>query len=248
LKLLAYPYLQIDARYEHVRVEGRIISQAALVVIGVNAMGVREILDWRLGDSENEVTWGDLFRDLKDRGLHGVLLVTSDAHKGIRSALQRHFQGASWQRCQVHFQRDLRKKVATRYYGEIHEDIKAVLAGEDSVECMRRGKEMSDKWQKRYPKVAEMLEGLEDCLQVLSFPEEHRKRLATTNQAESLMRQLRRRTAAVCVFPNRASCDRLIGAQLIEIHEKWMASGRGGVFNMADLTRHLIAKEEGRVA
>ena len=101
LKEMAYPYLQIDARYEHVRIGGKVVSQAVLVVFGFNAQGYREILDWRVADSESEMSWGELFRDLKQRGLHGVLLVTSDAHGGMRAALKRYFQGVCWQRCQA---------------------------------------------------------------------------------------------------------------------------------------------------
>jgi transposase-like protein len=234
LKTMSYPYLQIDARYEHVRIGEKVVSQAVLVVIGHNALGVREILDWRVADSENEVTWGDLFRELKDRGLHGVLLVTSDAHRGIRSALERHFQGVCWQRCQVHFKRELSKKVGTRYFREIQQDIKAVMDAEALPECLRRRDEMAGKWGKRYPEVSKMLQGVEDCLAILAFPREHRRRLASTNHAENLMLQLRRRTAVVNVFPNVASCERLIGALLIEQHEKWMTASRP-TFNMADL-------------
>jgi putative transposase len=234
LKGMTYPYLQIDARYEHVRIDGKVVSQAVLVVFGFNALGGREILDWRVADSESETSWGELFRDLKQRGLHGVLLVTSDAHAGMRAALQRHFQGVSWQRCQVHFKRELSKKVGSKSFRAIQQDIRAVLGGQTRVECLACRDEMSAKWAKRYPQVAKMLEGVEDCLTVLAFPAEHRRRLASTNHAENLMLQLRRRTAAVNVFPNVASCDRLIGALLIEEHEKW-AGAKRPVFNMAEL-------------
>jgi len=234
LKAVAYPYLQIDARYEHVRLDGKVVSQAVLVVMGYNALGRREILDWRVADSESESSWGELFRDLKDRGLHGVLLVTSDAHGGIRAALQRHLQGVSWQRCQVHFKRELSQRVGSKRYHELQADLRAVFSGEDQAECLRRREEMAQKWGEKYPKVATMLEGVEDCLAVLAFPAAHRKRLASTNHAENLMRQLRRRTAAVGIFPNVASLDRLIGAQLLEIHEQWLTA-RKPTFNMAEV-------------
>ena len=228
----AYPYLKVDARYEHVRVDGRVVSQAVLVVVGYTGRGRREVLDWRVGDSESEGCWGEVFRSLKDRGLGGVRLVVSDAHRGIRSALARHFQGASWQRCQVHYKRELLRKVPKRRTGELMKDVKAVFAGHDAAECLRRGEEAAAKWQASHPAVAKMLrEGLADCLAVMGFPEDHRRRLASTNLLESLMKLLRKRTAAVGVFPSRSSCERLVGAQLLEVHERWL-SEPVATFNM----------------
>lgn len=240
LKAMAYPYVQIDARYEHVRIDGKVVSQAVLVVFGFNVLGMREILDWRVADSESQTTWGELFSDLKQRGLHGVLLVTSDAHRGMRAALTRHFQGVCWQRCQVHFKRELSKKVGSKSFKEIQQDLRTVLGDATLAQCLRCRDEMAAKWGRRYPAVAQMLAGVEDCLTVLAFPAEHRRRLASTNHAENLMLQLRRRTAVVNVFPNVASCDRLIGALLIEEHEKW-AGAKRGVFNMAELATRQAA-------
>jgi len=228
----AYPYLKVDARYEKVRVEGKVISQAVLVVMGFTHEGKREILDWRLADSESESSWSTLFRELKDRGLSGVELVVSDAHRGITSALSRHLQGVSWQRCQVHFKRELMKKVSFKKSRELMAEAKAVFKGEDVAECLRRGEEVAVRWEKMSPAVSKMLrEGLGDCLTVMSFPGEHRHKLTSTNMLESLMKRLKKRTAVVGVFPNRASCDRLIGAQLMEIHEQWLAKGHA-YFNM----------------
>jgi transposase-like protein len=234
LKEMAYPYVQIDARYEHVRIGGEVVSQAVLVVFGFNLQGRREILDWRVADSESESSWGQLFRELRQRGLHGVRLVISDAHGGMRAALKRHFQGVRWQRCQVHFGREMAKKVGSRHYKAIQEDLRALFHAGQLEDCLRCRDEMVGRWGQRYPAVAEMLAGVEDCLTILSFPKDHQMRLRSTNHAENLMLQLRRRTAAVNVFPNVASCDRLIGALLIEEHEKW-AGAKKGLFNMADL-------------
>ncbi len=214
-----YPYLMIDARYEKIRRKGGIVSEAVLVVAGFNEQGQREILDWRNGDSESEATWGELFRQLKDRGLRGVRLIVSDAHGGIVAALGRHFQGVRWQRCRVHFKREAARKVPNREYREVLSDLAAVFAGEDKQECLRRGEEMAQKWEAKRPKVAAMLrQGLEDCLTVLDFPEGHRRRLGSTNMLERLMKTLKQRTRVVGVFPNRASCERLIGAILLEGH------------------------------
>ena len=236
-----WPYLHIDARYERIRVDGRVVPQAVLVAVGFRDDGRREILDWRVGDSESESTWGQLFRDLKDRGLSGLYLVTSDAHGGIRKALARHFQGVSWQRCRVHFKREIGKKVTKKYFRQVQADLVSVFAAEDREECLRRSEAMALKWEGRYPSVAAMLrEGLEDCLTVLAFPEAHRQRLWSTNMLESLMRRLKKRSRVVGVFPSRSSCDRLLGAQLLEVHEEWSVSERG-YFNMENVDLSSLA-------
>ena len=152
-----YPYLMIDARYEKVRRQGGIVSEAVLLVSGFDERGQREILDWRNGDSESEDTWGELFRHLKQRGLRGVRLIVSDAHGGIVAALGKHFQGVRWQRCRVHFKREAARKVANREYREVLSDLAAVFAGEGKQQCLERREEMAQKWEPRRPKVAAML-------------------------------------------------------------------------------------------
>jgi putative transposase len=227
-----WPYLMIDARYEKVRVDGRVVSQAVLVVVGFTSQGRREVLHWAVGDSESEQTWGEVFRVLKDRGLNGVKLVVSDAHGGIRAALARHLQGVVWQRCRVHFKRELGRRVSYKQMKELMSDVAAVFAPWERVECLRRAEEMACKWQGRCAAVASMLrEGLEDCLAVMSFPEHHRRKLASTNLLENMMRRLKKRTRVVGVFPNRSSCDRLIGSQLLELHESWQTE-ETSYFNM----------------
>lgn len=214
-----YRYLMIDARYEKVRAGASVSSEAVLVVIGFNHQGGREILDWCNGDSESLETWGAVFQGLKQRGLTGVKLVISDAHSGIRAALEKHFQGVRWQRCRVHFKREIARKVAHTEYREVLRDLAAVFAAAEREACMRVGEEMALKWERRRPKVATMLRaGLEDCLTVLEFPASHRKRLTSTNMAERLMKTIKQRTRVVGVFPNRASCERLVGALLVELH------------------------------
>src|SRR4051812_15892056 len=217
------PYVVIDARYEKVRREGgKVVSMAALVAVGYTSEGRREVLDVRVGDSESEATWGDLFRDLRDRGLCGVELVVSDAHRGIRSALARHFQGVAWQRCRVHFKRELAAKVSYKRRAELMRDAAAVFAPAERQECLRRAAEAALKWEGTCAAVAAMFrEGCEDCLSVLALPPTHRTRLSSTNLLESLMRVIKRRTAVVGIFPNVASCERLVGAVLLEKHEEW---------------------------
>lgn len=232
LDAMSWSYLMIDARYEKVRVEGRVVSQAVLVVVGFTSQGRREVLHWSVGDSESEQCWSEVFRSLKDRGLQGVKLVVSDAHKGIRAGLSRHFQGVTWQRCRVHFKREMGKKVSYKALKELMSDLAAVYAGWERNECLLRGQEMAVKWRGRCAAVSNMLEeGLEDTLAVLSMPTHHRRKLASTNLLENMMKRLKKRTRVVCIFPNRASCDRLIGSQLLELHEQWQTEERD-YFNM----------------
>lgn len=217
-----YPYLIIDARYEKVRINGHVVGQAVLIVSGVNAQGFREILDWRVSESENESSWGELFRGLKDRGLRGLKLVVSDAHQGIRKALSRHFQGVLWQRCRVHFKRELMKKVNWKQIKQLLSELNAVMSPEEKVECLRRAEEMASRWEAVNPKVSAMLRNdFESCLTVCILPSEHRRKLNSTNMIERLMRELKRRTRVVGIFPNVASLERLIGAQLLEVDEQW---------------------------
>ncbi|MGH9423725.1 MAG: IS256 family transposase, partial [Thermoanaerobaculia bacterium] len=205
-----YPYLKVDARYEKVRVEGKVISQAVLTVIGFSSTGRREVLDWRVADSESAECWSGVMRSLKDRGLSGVKLVTSDAHRGIRAAIDRHLQGSAWQRCQVHYKREMCGKVSYKQSKELMADLRAVFGPRDKGECLRRGEEMAVKWDHRSEAVSKMLrESLEDCLTVLSFPADHQLRLCSTNMLENLMKRLKKRTRVVGIFPNPASCDRL---------------------------------------
>jgi len=243
----SWPYLMLDARYEKVRVDGRVVSQAVLVVVGFTCGGRREVLDWRVSDGETEQAWGEAFRSLKDRGLSGVTRVVSDAHRGIRAAVARHFharhfQGAAWQRCRVHLKRELGNKAPWRLRKELMKDLAAVFEPWERAECLRRGEEAAAKWERlKCAKAAAALrEGLEDCLAVLSFPEHHRRRLASTNLLENIMKRLRKRTRVVGIFPNRQSCDRLVGSQLLELHEEWQAAEKG-YFNMEAETETEIA-------
>jgi len=227
-----YPYVKVDARYEKVRVDGRIVSQAVLVTMGYTQAGRREILDWRVGDSESELTWSSVFVDLKRRGLSGVRVLASDAHAGIVAAARRHLQGVSWQRCRVHFLRELCRKVSYKQAKELMREARDVFGGAGVAECLERGEAMACRWDSRNGGVSKLLRsGVIDCLTVMSFPADHRRRLASTNELENLMKRLKKRTRVVGVFPSRASCDRLIGSQLLEVHEQWLTE-EGVRFNM----------------
>lgn len=217
-----YPYLIVDARYEKVRKEGQIKSRAVLVICGVDDEGRRDVLGYWLGDSESEATWGEAFADLKGRGLRGVELVVSDAHKGIRKAVAKHFQGAAWQRCQVHLMRDLLNAASWRDRKELAADLRAIYASEEKESCLAAAEAVADKWEKKLPKMARALrEGVEDTLAVWALPREHRRRLRTTNTIERQNREFRKRTRKVSIFPNEGSAERLYGAMCLELSEKW---------------------------
>ncbi len=222
-----YPYLSVDARYEHVRQDGRIVSQGALIVAGVRADGHREILAVAVADTESEATYNQLFRELKARGLGGVRLVTSDAHIGLKAAIDRHFQGASWQRCQVHYARELVKMVGAGRRRELTEDLREIFAATTRGQAMMTAETVATRWKPTYPVVARLLEeAIEDCLACLAFPLAHRPRIRTTNGLERLNEEIKRRTRVVRIFPNPAACLRLVTALCVEQSEEWVSGRR----------------------
>ncbi len=224
----SYPYLWVDARYEHVRVDGRVISQGVLVVTGVRGDdGHREVLGLTVADTESDATYQDLFRSLKGRGLSGVQLVTSDEHRGLQAAITRHFQGASWQRCQVHFTRNLLGQVAFTQRQALAAGIREVFAATTEPEAHRRADDLAATWRAKYPRIAAQLEeDLDDCLTCLSFPAPHRLRIRTTNGLERFHQELKRRTRVVRIFPNRAACLRLVSALAMEQSDEWVSGRR----------------------
>ena len=224
---VAYPYLSMDARYEHVRVDGQVVSQGVLVVAGVREDGRREILAVEVADTESEATYQELFRRLKARGLRGVELVTSDDHAGLRAAITRHFQGASWQRCQVHFARNLQGRVGRQDRAPLAEDLRAIFAAPDATQAQATAHACAQRWRARHPRVAGALEEeLEDCLACYAVPVGHRVRVRTTNGMERLNQELKRRTRVVRIFPNRAALLRLVTALAMEQSEEWVSGRR----------------------
>src|SRR5690606_10797998 len=182
---VAYPYLVVDARYEHVRVAGQVVSQGVLVVKGVREDGFRELLAVEVADTESEATYEALFRRLKDRGLRGVRLVTRDDHRGLVNAISRHFQGVSWQRCRVHIARNARGKVGRNRHRAVSQDITSVCNALNLVWASSRMDEVIARWTKTRPPVAEWLEtALDDGLACFSFPESHRTRIRSTTGLE----------------------------------------------------------------
>jgi putative transposase len=223
----SYPYLSVDARYEHVRVDGHVVSQGVLIVAGVRDDGHREILAVEVADTESEATYQELFRRLKGRGLSGVRLVTSDDHAGLRAAIARYFQGASWQRCQVHFARNLLGRVGRQDRARLAEDLRAVFAAPDVAQAHAAVHRCAERWRVGHPAVATVLEEeLDACLACYHLPAAHRLRVRTTNGLERLNQELKRRTRVVRIFPNRAALLRLVSALAMEQSEEWVTGRR----------------------
>ena len=219
----AYPYLVIDARYERVRRGGAVVSQGVLVVVGISEEGYREVLGAWMADSETETSWGQVFAELKQRGLRGVRYVVSDDHQGLVRAVRRHFQGAMWQRCQVHFLRNALSLCAARDKALVVGLLKNVTEAETREAALAAIGQVAAELEKRAPKVARLLEEHgEEILAVYALPASHRKKMRTTNLLERQNQELKRRTRVVRVFPHEQSCLRLVTALLMETNQEWM--------------------------
>lgn len=222
-----YPFVLVDAMHTKVRRQGAVRSTGALIVIGINSMGFREILGVRIADSECETSWKETFRWLKDRGLHGVEYVVSDAHQGLVNAVHECFQGASWQRCQTHFRRNLSDRTPKRHQDALHEGLDRIFKADDKDAARQAFNELAAELEGKADKAIEMLElGLEDATAVLDLPEKYRRRLRTTNMLERLIEDVRRRERVIRIFPNDESAWRLLGGFLAEKHEEWSTRGR----------------------
>jgi transposase-like protein len=243
LEAAAYPYLFVDARYEKARVDGRVASQGVLVVSGVRDDGFREILGVEVADTESEATYQELFRSLKRRGLKGVELVVSDDHGGLKAAVERHFQGASHQRCQVHYTRNVLGMVGATRRKELASDLRAIFAAPDGRSALELASSVAEKWRgKGHEKVAcHIEEHIEECLSCLAFPESHRRRIRTTNGLERLNQEIKRRTRVVRIFPNPESCLRLVSALAVEQSEEWLTGRR--YLDMEELREHRRSEE-----
>ena len=218
----AYPYLFVDALYEKVRHNGRVVSMAVMIVVGVSETGHRSILAVDVAHSENEADWGSLFSHLTARGLRGVQLVVSDNHKGLRKAIDRHFQGSSWQRCQVHFMRNLLTRLRKRDRVWVMSALKDVFNAPDRDQAWFRLRYLADQLRDDYPDLSDWLEeDGQDVLAVFDFPADHRRRLRTTNSVERLNEEIRRRTRVIRIFPNRDSCLRMASALCQEHDDDW---------------------------
>jgi transposase-like protein len=218
-----YPYLIFDARYEKVRRCGAVVSQGVLVAIGISAAGCREVLGCWVAESESEASWGEVFAELKQRGLSGVRYVVSDDHAGMVKAIGRHFQGAVWQRCQVHFVRNALSLCGVAQRPLVLSLMRSVTEAPTREAAKTAFGLAVAELEKKAPKTARLLEEHgEEILGVYALPEAHRKRMRTTNMLERQNQELKRRTRVVRIFPNEQSCLRLVSALLMETSQEWM--------------------------
>ena len=218
------PYLFLDARYEKVRLEGRIVDCAVLIAVGIEASGKRRVLGCEVATSEAEINWRRFLESLLARGLKGVTLIIADDHAGLKAARRAVLPSVPWQRCQFHLQQnagalttrqEARKTVAAQ--------MRAIFNAPDRTEAERLLKAALTLWCKEHPKLAEWAEtAIPESLTVFDFPAAHRIRLRTTNGLERINRELRRRTRVASIFPNPDSCLRLVSALLAELDDEWM--------------------------
>ena len=222
-----YPYLIVDAQYHKVRENHRVVSKAVLTINGINKDGYREILAVECGITENETTWSTVFKKLYERGLRGVLLVISDDHKGLVNAINRYFQGCQWQRCQMHYLRNLLNMVPRKLSKVLADKVKDIFNAPDREQAQLRVKQLIALYENKYPQVAEFLENTaHEVLACFNFPEEHRKRIRTTNGLERFHEEIRRRTRVIRIFPNQKSCLRLVSALAAEQNDVWVSGKR----------------------
>ena len=222
-----FPYVFLDATYCKARVAGRVSSQAVVIATGVSADGRREVLGFDVGDSEDGAFWTAFCRSLKARGLHGVRLVISDAHEGLKAAISSVLLGASWQRCKVHFLRNVLAQIPKGTSEMVLAAIRTIFAQPDASHVYEQFDTIASMLGRQLPKVEAMLhETRDDLLAFASFPLEHWKKIWSTNPLERLNREVKRRTDVVGVFPNPEALLRLAGSVLIEAHDEWAVSDR----------------------
>jgi putative transposase len=222
-----FPYVFLDATYCKARVAGRVVSQAVVIATGVRADGHREVLGCAVGDSETEAFWTEFLRDLRGRGLHGVQLVVSDAHSGLKAAIATVVQGAAWQRCRVHFMRNVLAKVAKADGEMVAAYIRTVFAQTTPDGVRTQLENVAATLAPKLPGVAAMLrEAREELTAFADFPHAHWRKVWSTNPIERLNKELKRRTDVVGIFPNTDSLLRLAACVLIEAHDEWQDTDR----------------------
>jgi putative transposase len=217
-----YPYLYLDATYLKVRWGARVTSMALLACVGVDEEGFREVLAVEVAGTEKEAAYASLLRGLIDRGLSGVRLVISDDHEGIKAAVSGELPGAEWQRCTVHFERNILAHVPASSMAEVAQDIKAIFKVRRVKTARALAEEFVELYGGRFPKAVSVFEaGVEDTLTYLSYPGSHHAKLRTTNMLERLFKEVKRRTRVVGVFPSETSASTLATAVVLRSSEEW---------------------------
>lgn len=223
----SYPYLILDARYERVREGGVVSPRAVLIAIGINWDGRRCILGVELANRESKTSWRDFLVNLKQRGLCGVEFVVSDHHEGLRQAISQILPEAVWQRCYVHFLRNALDHLPRKADDDCMKELRWIYDRRDAVEARRDLAAWLAKWQGKYPKLCDWVEQtIEETLSFYCLPLVHHKHLKSTNMLERLNEEIKRRTHVVRIFPNEASCLRLVRALAMETHENWIEATR----------------------
>ena len=216
-----WPYIWLDATYLKVRQDGRIISVAVIIAVGVNGAGRREVLGMAIGASEAETFWTDFLRKLTRRGMRGVKLVISDAHEGIKVAVSK-VLSASWQRCRIHFMRNVLAHAGKQGRRVVAAFIGTAFAQDDAGAAKTQWRQVADQLRQRVPKLAALMDEAEtDVLAYMAFPAAHRPKLHSTNPIERLIGEIKRRTEVVGIFPNEDAITRLVGAILLEQNDEW---------------------------
>jgi transposase-like protein len=222
-----YPYLFLDATFEKVRENGRVISMAVLIAVGVRSSGDREVVGVDVGPAEDHEFWLQFLRQLASRGLSGVRLIISDSHLGLKQAAAQVFVGATWQRCRVHFMRNALATVPKVAQQMVSATLRTIFAQPEQATAHEAVERICRLFGKRYPQLVKVLQEAEtDILAFYSFPSEHRRQIWSTNSLERLNKEVSRRCDVVGIFPNRSSLLRLVGAVLEEQHDEWQVGRR----------------------
>ena len=241
-----YPYIWLDARYEHVREGGRVVSMAVIVAYGVRADGIREVLGIDVGPSEDVAVWRAFLQGLVARGVRGVELVTSDAHPGLKQAIAiaEVFVGAAWMRCRVHFMRNVLARVSKSAQAMVAATVRTIFEQPDRNSAAAQLRHVCDVLATRFPTVVQLVEAAEgEILTFYDFPVEHRRQVYSTNPLERLNKELKRRSAVVGIFPNRQAVLRLFCALLAEQNDEWLV-GQHRYFSEASMAKILHPKED----
>ena len=240
-----FPYVFADATFCKVRIGAHVVSHAMVVATGVSVDGTREVLGTAVGDSESYEFWSDFLRSLKARGLTGVHLVISDAHAGLKAAVAQQFVGAAWQRCRVHFMRNLHGAVASKHAPAVTAAVKTIFAHTDPADVAAQWDQVTDTFADSFPKVTAMMrEAKTDVLAFTAFPKGHWQKIWSNNPIERLNKEIKRRADVVEIFPNPASFLRLATSVVIDQHDEWQVGRRYlSETSMAELRRVIAAKQ-----
>ena len=239
------PYVFLDATFCKVRVGAHVVSQALVVATGVTIEGTREVLGTAVGESESYEFWNEFLTSLKARGPTGVHLVISDAHAGLKAAVVKQFTGAAWQRCRVHFMRNLHATVSAKQQSVVTAGVRTIFAHSEPAEVATQWDRVADSFERSFPKAAAMMrEAKTDVLAFAAFPKTHWQKIWSNNPIERLNKEIKRRADVVEIFPNPAAFLRLATAVVIDAHDEWQVTRRYLSDVSMDELREVIATKK----